>query len=277
MDENTTMTVETETTPQGTEETAAAATETAENSQKAATGQTDTASAETAENTNSAAETETAPPEMLSYRFNHKTESISKEEAPVFIQKLLKTQYEYEHKAVPTLDKIRFLAEASGKNVDDFLKSLETSFEDSEYQGFLKATNGNEEIAKKLQESARKERNEKFRTYAQLQEDEEKRLQENNTEKMAEQLLDLQEEFPQFKEFKDIPESVVKFSLENDVSLLDSYLRYQHKQDKLSAAEKQKQEKAASSSPGSMRGEPEQKKKVDQASADFIAAFRNSF
>ena len=120
--------------------------------------ETDTSAAETDTNP---AETETGegttPPENVSptgeetedditYQFNHETKTVSRRDAPNLIQTLLKTQSDNEK----TLDKMRYLAEASGKSLDELLVSLEDSFNKDEYNRFLQSTNGNEEIAQKL-------------------------------------------------------------------------------------------------------------------------------
>lgn len=268
MEENT-QAVVTETAPQETEDTTA----------QTASAETEPAPAE-GENTEQTATDPAAttpqeePEDLITYRFNHERKTVSRAEAPKMIQKLLKAQQEAE-KSVPLLDKLRFLAEAGGKTPEDFLDSLEAGYDKAEYKRFLDSAGGNEEIAKRLVEIGKKERQQKFKTTAQLREEQSKQKEENATKRMGEELADLQEEFPDIKEFKDVPESVVKEALDTDVSLLDCYLRYLHRNEKKAAAQKDSQAKAAGSSAGSMRGEPEHKEKVDENVAAFLAAFRN--
>lgn len=217
---------------------------------------------------------EEQPEDRITYRFNHETKTVSREEATGMIQRLLKAQREAE-KSVPLLDKLRFLAEAGGNTPEQFLTSLEEGYEKAEYDRLLQSAGGNPEIAGRLLEMSRKERQQKFKTTAALREEQEKQDRADTTRRMGEELADLWHEFPQIKEFRDLPDGVVKEALEKDVSLLDSYLRYLHRNAKRAESERERQKKAAAASAGSMRGEPEQKEKVDAQVSAFIAAFRN--
>jgi hypothetical protein len=218
-----------------------------------------------------------APSDDIEYRFNHETKTVSRKDAPALIQKLLKVQYDAEQKNTPRLDRLRFLAEASGTDLDGLLDNLEKSFEDSEYRRFLKETNGNEKIARELAETAKARRTEKFRTSAQLQEAAETEARDTLTKRMGEELADLQAEFPEIGDLSDLPDSVVTDASEHGVSLLDGYLRYLHRNAKKAAAEKQKQEKAATAAVGSLRGAPDSADKADEQSAAFSAAFKKHF
>lgn len=221
-----------------------------------------------------AGEGETGEPEdLIPYRFNHKTETVSRREAPEMIQKLLKAQKEAE-KALPLLDKLRYLAQAGESTPEEYLARLEEELDQREYDRFLQSAGGNGEIAGKLLEMSREERRRQFKPTALLRREQEEREREETTRRMGEQLADLQREFPEIKEFRDLPEEVVRQSLQEEIPLLDSLLRYRHRNGIRALAQKERQEKAAAASAGSLRGEPEHREKTDGNVAAFIAAFR---
>ena len=216
------------------------------------------------------------PEDRITYRFNHETKTVSREEAPAMIQRLLKAQREAE-KSAPLLDKLRFLAETGGSTPEQLLASWEEEYEKKEYDRLLQYAGGDPEIAGRLLEMSKKERRENFKTTAALREEQEREEQLDTTRRMGEELAELRDEFPGIREFKDLPEGVVKEALEKDLSLTDSYLRYLHRNARRAESERERQKRAAAASAGSLRGEPEQREKVDAQVSAFIAAFRNEF
>jgi len=223
-----------------------------------------------------AEEQQAAPDEkedLIAYRFNHETKTVSRQEAPGMIQRLLKVQREAE-KAEPLLDRLRYLAGAGGSTPEEYLASLEEGYDRAEYERFLRSAGGNGEIAAKLAEMSKRERQQQFRSTAALREEQEGREREEITRRMGRQLAELQQEFPEIREFKDLPEQVVKEALEEEISLLDSLLRYRHRNARRAESERERHRQAAAASAGSLRGEPEHREKVDENVSAFLAAFR---
>jgi len=211
------------------------------------------------------------------YRFNHETRTVSSADAPEFIQKLLKSQYDYEHKVVPQLDRLRALTGAADEDLGTVVEKLQQVCEEAEYRDFLEKSGGNEEIARGLQEAARRLRNERATTTAAWETEQADAARETLTQRMGEEFARLQAEFPEIGEFSDLPESVVREASEQGISLFDGYLRYLYRNSRNAAATRSAEEKAAAASVGSLRGEAEAVERNDDQSAAFSSAFRKRF
>ena len=211
------------------------------------------------------------------YRFNHETRSVSSAEAPNFIQKLLKSQHDYEHKVMPQIDRLRALAGATDEDLDTVVEKISAKYEEAEYRDFLEKSGGNEEIARGLQAAARRLRGERVTTTAQLEERKAEETHDALTRRMGEEFAQLQTEFPEIGEFSDLPDSVVQEASEQGVTLFDGYLRYLYRNSRQAAAERSAEEKAAVASVGSLRGEAEEVERRDDQSAAFSSAFRKRF
>lgn len=213
----------------------------------------------------------------IEYRFNHETRTVSSADAPQLIQKLLKSQYDYEHKVVPQLDRLRILAGVTDEDLGTVVERLSTLCEEAEYRDFLEKSGGNETIARGLQQTARRLREERVTSTAALEARNAVDTDDALTRRMGEELSQLQEEFPEIGAFSDLPHSVVREASEQGISLFDGYLRYLYRNGRNAAAERSAEEKAAAASVGSLRGEAETVEKSDDQSAAFSSAFRKRF
>ncbi|MBE6757427.1 MAG: hypothetical protein E7552_02605 [Ruminococcaceae bacterium] len=211
------------------------------------------------------------------YRFNHETRTLSSADAPNFIQKLLKSQYDYEHKVVPHLDRLRALAGEADGDLGAVVEKLEQVCDEAEYRDFLEKSGGNEEIARGLQEAARRMRNAGATTTAAWEEKQVVAARDALTQRMGEELRQLQEEFPEIRELSDLPPDVVNEASEQQVPLLFGYLRYLYRNSRNAAVQRDAEEKAAAASVGSLRGEAESVGRKDDQSAAFSSAFRKRF
>lgn len=91
------------------------------------------------------------------------------------------------------------------------------------------------------------------------------------TQRLAEEFLVLAEEFPQFAAPNQLPEGVLEMAVEQNISLLDAYLRYRLQEEKKVAAAAEMRQKAAKQSAGSLsRGAAERLPEEDA----FLRAFR---
>lgn len=91
------------------------------------------------------------------------------------------------------------------------------------------------------------------------------------TQRLAEEFLVLVEEFPQFTAPSQLPEGVLEMAVEQNISLLDAYLRYRLQEEKKVAAAAEMRQQAAKQSAGSLsRGAAERPPEEDA----FLRAFR---
>ena len=91
------------------------------------------------------------------------------------------------------------------------------------------------------------------------------------TARLAEDFLALAEEFPQFTSPAQLPDGVLEMAAEQNIALLDAYLRYRLQEEKKIAAAAEKRQQAAGQSAGSLsRGAAETPPEQDA----FLRAFR---
>lgn len=91
------------------------------------------------------------------------------------------------------------------------------------------------------------------------------------THRLAEDFLMLAEEFPQFVSPAQLPDGVLDMAAEQNISLLDAYLRYRLQEEKRVAAAAEKREQAARQSAGSLSRGAIQTPPEEDA---FLRAFR---
>ena len=70
--------------------------------------------------------------------------------------------------------------------------------------------------------------------------------------------MEAAKEFPELKEFKDLPESVVNTAIRSGIHLMDAYGRWRRAEDRKIGAAKETAAKAAASSTGSQKDIPPQ-------------------
>ena len=91
------------------------------------------------------------------------------------------------------------------------------------------------------------------------------------TQRLAEEFLVLVEECPQFAAPNQLPDGVLEMAVEQNISLLDAYLRYRLQEEKKVAAAAEMRQQAAKRSAGSLsRGAAERPPEEDA----FLRAFR---
>lgn len=91
------------------------------------------------------------------------------------------------------------------------------------------------------------------------------------TQRLAEEFLVLAEEFPQFTTPSQLPDGVLEMAVEQNIALLDAYLRYRLQEEKKVAAAAEMRQQAAKQSAGSLsRGAAERPPEEDA----FLRAFR---
>lgn len=195
---------------------------------------------------------ESAPPveeQLLTVKFNKQLRALSREDATNYAQKGMK------YDAIsPMLDTLKYVAASEGKTLAELVEAIRKQNEDNVYSRIMERC-GDEEIAKELLEVEKGKHKAAYESLLEREKNEENETDEAVTQRLADEFADLKKEFPQFTEFKKVPQSVVKESVQKGVSLLDAYLRYEHRERVRSDNAKTSQAAAAKASTGSQQSD----------------------
>lgn len=218
---------------------------------------TATAAAEPTDETGAAADTTPAAdteqdvqpgdgqPIVIPVRYNHESRELTLDEAQALAQKGLKFD-----ELSPTLDKIRYLAAANQKSVQEMVDALVEGQDKQLYNAILEECGGNEALAKRLYEAEKDKWNTRYANSREEEARAPEKDKEDLTSRLAGEFLELKAEFPDVAEFKQVPQPVVDMAVNKGITLTDAYLRYQHSESKKALAAKAAQEAAAKASPG---------------------------
>lgn len=272
MDEslNVTETTVTEETAETTAEVEEVTAETTDST----TATTDEEGAEvTAEETDNAGtepeETPAAP--FLTVNYNKQHKDLTREEAQFLAKKGMKWDA-----FMDTYNELTMLAEESGHDsAAKFVRALMQSRENVELQRLINELGeGKEALAKEILETRRAERKSKFKGVEEREREAAEAEQATREQTLAAQFTELQEEFPEYTSLDKVPKAVRTLAERKDISLLDAALRYQRSENRRIQAEEKKQQEAAKASTGSLKSEPENNKKQENA---VFAAFDRAF
>lgn len=149
------------------------------------------------------------------------------------------------------------VATLKGQSVNEFLNGLESAEDEAYRQGLIERFGDDEETINEMMELYNIK---KQKTLDNAKENERAAAeQEEQTinERLAQEFVEMKNsDFPELKEFKDLPEEVKKAAF-GGLSLSHAYLKYMHNENKKIAAAKASQEAAAKKSTGSMASENE--------------------
>ncbi len=95
-------------------------------------------------------------------------------------------------------------------------------------------------------------------------------LADETAEALADGFLQLQQEIPELESVADLPEAVLKAAAEENMPLLDAYLRHRFREERAVLAERERQQRAAEAAAGSLQG-------GGRGTAPASAAFARSF
>jgi hypothetical protein len=210
---------------------------------------TETAVGETVVEETQTAETETAPtPEaspIITVKYNKQMRSLSHDDAVNYAQKGMK----YDSLS-PILESLKYVAASEGKTLAEFVESIRTKHDENVMDALIDKCGGREDLAKELFEVEKGKHQSAYDNLIKAEKDAETESEESVTKRLADELVALREEFPDVKSYSDLPVPVIREAEEKGVSLLDSYLRYQHREQKKAAEAKAQQASAAKSSTG---------------------------
>lgn len=147
-----------------------------------------------------------------------------------------------------TLERV---AAIKGMSVQDFVTSIETE-QDEAYRRELAERFGNdEETINIMMEHYQNGKQGKIDAAKNKRLQDEAAAEQNINTRLANEFIELQKEFPELKEFANLPESVRRAAAEGK-DLTHAYLLHQHRENKKIAEAKASEAKAAASSAGSM-------------------------
>ena len=250
MEENQTMVNSEDTAPQVETEKATDEAEVNADNQPTTVDENGNAEAETSESNEQAEQNGTdgvdsAP--FLSVRYNHEDRELTQAEAQSYAQRGIQAE--------PIMADLRYLAAQDGhKSVKEFIDALTSSAENSRLENIRSqlVDDENEDLAQailaaelsKLKDAA-----------GVIEADEQKAFAaeyEGEHERLADEFIALQKEFPELKEFKDVSKTVLQMAQKEKISLLDAQLRFKHAENKKIKQAEMSAAAAAQSSTGSM-------------------------
>jgi len=208
--------------------------------------------AEVAEDTTPATETEettetteVTEPITVPIRFNHESKHLTIDEAATYAQKGMAAE--------PVMSKLRYLSAIFDTPINQVVDSLLTSNEEKRKNELLEKVNGDEELANKLFEAEKTKHQKAVDDMVAAEKQTEEQEKASINEKLANDFLELQKEMPEISSVDKIPKAVMKESIDKNLSLLDSYLRYQHRENKNIKAATETQKAAEKSTTGSAK------------------------
>lgn len=208
----------------------------------------DTTPAEGAESADTQAETQTdADSGSLEVKYNHRIRSLTKDEAAKYAQMGLA----YEAQA-DTRGKLDFLAAVGGKkSAKELVDELYQAHEDRILAQAKEKADGDPELEKSLVEAMRLQSKSAYDRLLQTRQDDDKRQEQTEIERIAKDFIALQKDFSEYKTFSDVPMEIVNIAQREGVSLLDAKLRYDYRQVKKTKAAQESAQKAKEASAGS--------------------------
>ena len=250
MEENQTMVNSEDTAPQVETEKATDEAEVNADNQPTTVDENGNAEAETSESNEQAEQNGTdgvdsAP--FLSVRYNHEDRELTQAEAQSYAQRGIQAE--------PIMADLRYLAAQDGhKSVKEFIDALKSSAENSRLENIRSqlVDDENEDLAQAILAAELS----KIKDAAGVIEADEQKAfaaeYEGEHERLADEFIALQKEFPELKEFKDVSKTVLQMAQKEKISLLDAQLRFKHAENKKIKQAEMSAAAAAQSSTGSM-------------------------
>lgn len=191
------------------------------------------------------AQPEDVPPSpFITVPHNHKLRGFSRNEAEDLIQRGL-------HYGDTLEPKLRMLAAGAGKSVGELVDSIVAANERAMKERFLREAHGDESVAERLLQVERNRLQAAYDSSIAAEKEAEESAQKTLTDRLAAEFVELAAAFPNLKEFKDVPASVVKEAVNSGRNLYDAYLRYHYTQQKRIDQNQTAQKAAAAASTGS--------------------------
>ncbi len=184
-------------------------------------------------------------PEGFTVKFNKQLRSLSRDDAIAYAQKGLKYDT-----VQPLLDTLKYVATAEGKTLPELVEAIREQNEQSTFTRLMDRC-GDEDIARELMEVERGRHQAAYNRLLEQEQNEERDTEAAITRRLAEEFEVLQREFPQLNDFAQVPQPIVQESVTQGISLLDAYLRHEHREHAKAEAANASRLAAAEASTGS--------------------------
>ncbi len=191
---------------------------------------------------------EQVPPPFITVRYNHEDKPLSQQEAITLAQKGMHYEKLY--------GKLDYLASLQEIDVNTFIERLVEAPEAAHrkhLEGLYGEDSEDVEIGMNI---FREKQAENYKKYVADRDKAEKEKTENEQRttqsRLAEEFIELQREFPEVAEFKNLPDSVIREASGGKRDLISCYLKYLHSENKRIKAAENTAAAAQESSAGSM-------------------------
>lgn len=191
-------------------------------------------------------------------RYNHEYKELSIDEAATWAQKGMMAE--------SVMADLRYLAAANHQSVGETIKALKNAHDNMLRQRLSEKCGGDEEIVNSLMDLERKKYQQAVQDMTDAEAKQAAETAEEANRRIAAEFVELKKEFPEIGEFSNVPKSVIDRAAKQGISLLDSYLRFQHTESRKAKASAAQQAEATKAATGSMRGD------TDAGSDPIIAA-----
>lgn len=231
---------------------------------------TEEANTETAEGTENATEETTAAAEQtpeaqeeapyMVARYNKKDVPLTREKAQ-----------EWAQKGMHYSDKLEYLAAIRGTTVADMLKQSISKIDEDERARLEEQFGDDTETIDSMMRVFHEKNQAKYEKAMADMREKEAEQEKNRIAEIGDEFIALQKDFPELKEIKDIPPSVLKEAAKTNLE--HAYLKYLHNENKKIEAAKKAQEAAESQSAGSLQNA---KKTEDDLISVMVRAVGNN-
>lgn len=178
-------------------------------------------------------ENKTVSEPFISVQYNHKNRDFTKEEAINFIQKGMHTE--------ALREKLEYLAKTQGTDINSLVEKMVSAPENA-YRKYLEglygAGNENVDIGMKIYREKQGNEYKKIMSEMENSVKEQENIKNINS-RLADEYLELKNQFPDAPQYCDLPDSVIVEAAQGKRDLYSAYLCYLHKEkQKIDAANK---------------------------------------
>lgn len=182
---------------------------------------------------------------MVPIRFNHERRDLSIDEAANYAQKGLAAE--------PVMSKLRYMAATQNKSVGQVVDGILTDYEQSRLDKIIKRVGGDLDLANELIAAQKQNDKKALDEMLAAQQKAQQREVADEHDRLTEGFIQLQKEFPEISEISKVPKVVISNAIDKNISLLDSYLRFLHSENRKIEQAKATQEAAARASVGTQK------------------------
>lgn len=185
----------------------------------------------------------------LAVKYNKQYRELNPEQARMYAQKGMK----YES-LEPSLNKLKYLAASTGASLTDVVDKLYAASDQLLMQKLLKRTGGDQVLADTLFQAEKEKQGKAYAAVVLSEKRAAATERYDTTQRLAGEFLELQKECPELDSFSKVPEMVAKAAALKGTRLMDEYLLYRHRQERLANAEAGRQKRTGEAAMGSQAG-----------------------